>query len=137
MDSISTGMAETYLKFKKANVPAELHVYSGARHGFGIRKGDTGPSSEWPTALIAWLKEMNKKSNRGSKSTDKVGSAALYGDGRRRRLRIKGKHEGQFLCLVDVRFDRFNRACTAGPGHRTEHPARGLADAPVAVRSCT
>lgn len=46
MESVSTGMAELYLKFKKLNVPAELHIYADARHGFGIRKGDTGASSK-------------------------------------------------------------------------------------------
>lgn len=59
MESISTGMAKLYLKFKELDVPAELHIYANANHGFGIRKGDTGPSSKWPAALIAWLYEIN------------------------------------------------------------------------------
>jgi endo-1,4-beta-xylanase len=60
MQSISTGMAELYLKFKKLNIPAELHIYANAHHGFGIRQGDTGASSKWPAALIAWLHDINK-----------------------------------------------------------------------------
>lgn len=59
MESISTGMAKLYLKFKEQNIPAELHIYANAGHGFGIRKGDSGPSSKWPDALIAWLYEVN------------------------------------------------------------------------------
>jgi len=59
MESISTGMAELYLKFKKLNVPAELHIYAHARHGFGIRPGDKGASAKWPAALIAWLHDVN------------------------------------------------------------------------------
>lgn len=59
-EDISTGMAELYLKFKKLNIPAELHIYANAGHGFGIRPGDRGASSEWPAALIAWLYDLNK-----------------------------------------------------------------------------
>jgi endo-1,4-beta-xylanase len=60
MESISTGMAKLYLKFKEQNVPAEVHIYANAGHGFGVRKGDKGPSSKWMTALIAWLYDINK-----------------------------------------------------------------------------
>ena len=58
MESISTGMAQLYLKFKAQNVPAELHIYASAGHGFGVRKGDKGASSGWMDALIAWLYEF-------------------------------------------------------------------------------
>jgi acetyl esterase/lipase len=34
---ISEGLAEVYLKFKKAGVPAELHIYGTGGHGFGLR----------------------------------------------------------------------------------------------------
>ena len=63
MESISTGMAKLYLKFKEQNIPAELHIYANAGHGFGIRKGDKGPSSKWLTTLIPWLYEINKISH--------------------------------------------------------------------------
>jgi len=59
MESISTGMAELYLTFKEENVSAELHIYANAGHGFGIREGDSGPSSKWPAAFISWLYETN------------------------------------------------------------------------------
>lgn len=55
MESISTGMAKLYLKFKEQNIPAELHIYADASHGFGIRKENSGPSSKWTDALIAWI----------------------------------------------------------------------------------
>ncbi|MBL8219704.1 MAG: alpha/beta hydrolase [Bryobacterales bacterium] len=43
-----------YLALKKAKVSAELHVYSGGGHGFGMKK--SGKTSEnWPLALAAWL----------------------------------------------------------------------------------
>ena len=38
---ISQGMASVYLKYKQAGVPAELHIYSNAGHGFGYREGTT------------------------------------------------------------------------------------------------
>lgn len=45
-----------YAALRAVKVPAELHVYSSAGHGFGIRK--TGKiSAAWPAALVAWLKE--------------------------------------------------------------------------------
>ncbi len=52
---ISVGMAEAYLKFKQAGVPAELHIYSAAGHGFGVRDGNKGASSRWPERLTEWL----------------------------------------------------------------------------------
>lgn len=43
-----------YLALKQVKVPAELHVYSGGGHGFGMKK--SGKTSEhWPQALAAWL----------------------------------------------------------------------------------
>lgn len=44
-----------YLALKRAKIPAEMHIYSGGGHGFGILK--TGKTSEaWPRAFEAWLK---------------------------------------------------------------------------------
>ena len=34
---ISEGLAEAYLRFKRAGVPAELHIYGTGGHGFGLR----------------------------------------------------------------------------------------------------
>lgn len=47
------------LKSQEQTIPAELHIYASAGHGFGIREGDLGPSSTWPIALMAWLYEVN------------------------------------------------------------------------------
>lgn len=56
-DDISIGMAELYLKYKKAGVPAELHIYSEAAHGFGYRaETDTG-AGHWPLRLKEWLRD--------------------------------------------------------------------------------
>ena len=53
---ISEGMATLYLKYKKAKVPAELHLFANAGHGFGYRH-NTKPSSaaRWPERFTEWL----------------------------------------------------------------------------------
>ncbi|GAB5405263.1 MAG: alpha/beta hydrolase [Aureliella sp.] len=54
-DDIAFGMAEIYLKYKKANVPCEMHVYSNAGHGFGFRPDSTSAAGEWPKRMLEWL----------------------------------------------------------------------------------
>jgi acetyl esterase/lipase len=54
---IAEGLAEVYLRFKRAKIPAELHIYSGTGHGFGLRASNKGPSAEWPTRFREWLDE--------------------------------------------------------------------------------
>ena len=55
---ISQGIAEVYIKYKKANVPAELHIYSSAGHGFGIRETNHGAIGEWIERFEEWLVEI-------------------------------------------------------------------------------
>jgi endo-1,4-beta-xylanase len=52
---ISRGMAELYLKYKDAGVPAELHIYAEAGHGFGVRASDRGAHASWPERFKDWL----------------------------------------------------------------------------------
>ncbi len=52
---ISEGLASVYLRFKQAGVPAELHVYSGVGHGFGLRPSNTGPVAHWLDRVREWL----------------------------------------------------------------------------------
>ena len=42
-----------YLALKRAGVPAELHVYAGATHDFGVRKSDQ-PCSTWTESCASW-----------------------------------------------------------------------------------
>jgi 2-keto-4-pentenoate hydratase len=42
---------------KKANVPAEAHLFQLGAHGFGIRKAGT-PLGVWPQLALAWMKGM-------------------------------------------------------------------------------
>jgi acetyl esterase/lipase len=44
----------TFLALKKADVPAELHVYAKGGHGFGLRPSDH-PCSRWPARCGEWL----------------------------------------------------------------------------------
>lgn len=52
---ISIGMAKVYLMYKEAGVPAELHVYANAGHGFGYRHGPTSAAGDWPKRFREWL----------------------------------------------------------------------------------
>jgi acetyl esterase/lipase len=52
---ISEGLANVYLRFKQAGVSAELHVYAGVGHGFGLRPSNTGPVAEWPDRVREWM----------------------------------------------------------------------------------
>jgi endo-1,4-beta-xylanase len=51
-------MAELYLKYKDAGVPAELHLYAGAGHGFGLRATNHSASAGWPARLVEWMTDM-------------------------------------------------------------------------------
>ncbi|MFL5242513.1 MAG: alpha/beta hydrolase [Gemmataceae bacterium] len=43
-----------YRALKRAGVPAELHIYAGATHDFGVRKSDQ-PCSAWTDSCAIWL----------------------------------------------------------------------------------
>jgi acetyl esterase/lipase len=53
--NISEGLAEFYLKCKRAGVSAELHMYAGAGHGFGVRETNTSPSGAWLVRFHEWI----------------------------------------------------------------------------------
>jgi endo-1,4-beta-xylanase len=55
---IAKGMAELYLKYKDAGVPAELHLYAAAGHGFGLRANNKSASAGWPARLVEWMTDM-------------------------------------------------------------------------------
>ncbi len=52
---ISEGLAETYLRFKRVGVPAELHIYSSGGHGFGLRATNKKPVGAWVTRFDEWM----------------------------------------------------------------------------------
>jgi endo-1,4-beta-xylanase len=55
---ISEGMAQLYLKYKQARVPAELHIYAKLSHGFGMRPANKGAATEWPSEILVWMKDI-------------------------------------------------------------------------------
>jgi acetyl esterase/lipase len=55
---IATGIAEVYLKYKEANIPAELHIYANAGHGFGLRDQNKGAVAGWLTRFYDWLSDL-------------------------------------------------------------------------------
>jgi acetyl esterase/lipase len=54
--SLAEGSALAFLALRKANVPAEIHVYSTGGHGFGLRPNATQAPGDWTGRLELWLK---------------------------------------------------------------------------------
>jgi acetyl esterase/lipase len=52
---ISEGLAEVYLRFKKAGVPAELHIYATGGHGFGLRASNRRAVGAWAVRFEEWM----------------------------------------------------------------------------------
>lgn len=54
-DRFSELAAEYYVKCKRAGVNAELHIYAGAGHGFGLREVNPPAVNDWIARLQSWL----------------------------------------------------------------------------------
>ncbi|HEU5077720.1 MAG TPA: alpha/beta hydrolase [Opitutaceae bacterium] len=54
---IADGMGSVYSRFRAARVPVEMHVYSDAGHGFGLRANNKSPSGKWIDRFYEWLDE--------------------------------------------------------------------------------
>jgi acetyl esterase/lipase len=52
---ISQGLAELYLALTRLHVSAELHIYAGIGHGFGVRKTNPAPVSGWTLLFLDWM----------------------------------------------------------------------------------
>lgn len=52
---ISQGLPELYLALTRLHVSAELHIYAGIGHGFGVRKTNPAPVSGWTLLFLGWL----------------------------------------------------------------------------------
>jgi acetyl esterase/lipase len=55
--AISQGLAELYLTMRRAGVRAELHIFEGVGHGFGLRPVNIGAASLWPQRFLEWLNQ--------------------------------------------------------------------------------
>ncbi|MFN7731764.1 MAG: alpha/beta hydrolase [Pirellula sp.] len=60
---ICEGLAEAYLRFKRAKADAELHIYATSGHGFGVKTANHGAIAGWTDRFIEWLasKEFLKR----------------------------------------------------------------------------
>lgn len=56
--AISSGLAGLYLAMRRAGAKAELHIYDGVGHGFGLRADNVGPAATWPQRLLEWLDQQ-------------------------------------------------------------------------------
>ena len=55
---IAEGLASVYLKYKAAKVPAELHLFANAGHGFGYRHAaKASAAAHWPERFTEWLRD--------------------------------------------------------------------------------
>lgn len=57
-DGTSDGLSQAYTRYRKAGVPAELHVYASAGHPTGFREKDNTPASRWPQRFYEWLDDQ-------------------------------------------------------------------------------
>ncbi len=56
---ISEGLAEVYLRFKRAGASAELHIYATGAHGFGLRPNSTGAVAGWSDRFVEWMQSKD------------------------------------------------------------------------------
>jgi acetyl esterase/lipase len=63
--AISQGLAELYLGLQRAGAHAELHLYEGVGHGFGLRHSNVGPVAAWPRRFLEWLGESGPLKQEG------------------------------------------------------------------------
>lgn len=55
--SVPQGSLNLYAALLTAKVPAELHIYEGGGHGFGLQKRENAPgTSDWPNRAVDWLR---------------------------------------------------------------------------------
>jgi len=62
---IAQGLPELYLALKRAGVSAELHVYAGVGHGFGMRATNRAPVSGWLQLFLDWLTAREERATKG------------------------------------------------------------------------
>jgi endo-1,4-beta-xylanase len=53
--AIAKNITSLHAKYKKANIPVELHIYPNEDHGFGIQKNNSATISKWPELFMEWL----------------------------------------------------------------------------------
>ncbi len=59
-------VVQAYSRFHDAGVPAELHVITGAGHGFGLRARNRGAQAEWINMFVTWVNTILEPSAGGA-----------------------------------------------------------------------
>jgi endo-1,4-beta-xylanase len=54
-DDLADGLILSSLRFKRAGVPVELHVYTGVGHAFNFRTDDDRPVGSWGERFYDWM----------------------------------------------------------------------------------
>jgi len=62
---LTAPMVRLYLDLNAAGVPAEMHVFAGGGHGFGIRDQDR-PVYAWMPLFMAWLRDRGLLTKSGA-----------------------------------------------------------------------
>jgi acetyl esterase/lipase len=60
---IAEGLAEVYLRYKRAGASAEMHMYATKGHGFGLRPFETGSVAKWPERFLDWIVDVRPPSS--------------------------------------------------------------------------
>jgi acetyl esterase/lipase len=55
---ISQGLPELYVVLKRTGVSAELHIFAGVAHGFGLRDTTRGPVAGWMELFYGWMGKL-------------------------------------------------------------------------------
>lgn len=88
---IAKGMAELYLEYEDAGVPAELHMYAAPRHGFGVRANNRSAAGGWPARQKLEVGDrVPRNRERHSHSLCPLGSRCSLGTGTRCRVSPSG-----------------------------------------------
>lgn len=53
-DNLADGLSRAWLRFKRAGVPAELHIYAGVGHAFNF-KPNPHPVGTWGDRMFDWI----------------------------------------------------------------------------------
>lgn len=68
---IAQGLPELFIELKRAGVSAELHVYAGIGHGFGVRNTNQVPVGAWPELFLEWLAGRQSQTSKNSSTKKK------------------------------------------------------------------
>lgn len=54
-DRVCDGIPQMYMALRRAGVPAEMYIYAGVGHGFGVRPSNSARVAGWLDSFRQWL----------------------------------------------------------------------------------